>query len=98
VPLVSKRSIDSSIAPRRKRRSYGHSSSAIIINEKSKVPELHTTELKNGNPIDDRPEYVDDHSTFGHWEGDLVICKKEPRLARFPWMKNNPPSNSEFNS
>lgn len=36
--------------------------------------------IKERQSIHDRPEYVNNRSTFGLWEGDLVICKRRRPL------------------
>ena len=44
--------------------------------------------IKERQSIHDRPEYVNNRSTFSHWEGDLVICTRRRPLPVIHERKN----------
>jgi IS30 family transposase len=41
---------------------------------------------QNGTPIDERPEWINDRSEFGHWEIDLIEGKRGTK-NKFTYIK-----------
>lgn len=67
------RYIDNGIFPNLTRKSLPYKGKR----QKKKKTTIIRTESKLGKSIEKRPEDVSSHATFGHWELDTVIDKRE---------------------